>query len=413
MAPLRDALLVLAVLALPVSGPRAARASEDEPAAADAAARAFEKGLSREQVATVRFLEHVGIRFVEDAAATEVVPPRAGEPVVRLPKAMTPAQTEALGASLAGIADSVPARLGYQERLHDAAQRALKRLADNATSGRYTFPKVLVFDSWFWSVDPPEPEWVRVGDVHRPRGSPSDAIEAFYEKPASLECYAAQVVATYAIQYELYGREAFDEAFRPEELGIGTPEEYHKTEFGRHMLGGSSSHPWLALLIGREDRREDAGMVLARYGPKAFTGVTGIIRDLCGSDISNENFVIASVSPAALEVLRTRGFRFVAQQTNEAHEALEATRRRFATGPLVSESRKKVAAVLSNPVFTEIKVYVHPYGIVPLRELVEDKLKRDKNAVGVGPYLHGREDAFFRRYRESFVRRWLAANPGD
>jgi hypothetical protein len=407
--------LVLLLLA----GPPSLSAPAEPPAASDAAAvAALDPFLTPEQRVHARFLEHLGWRITVDPVATVcsshvlALPTldSPGDLVVRVPPRPSKEVVAALGAALPSLADSVPTRLGWLRRLVPAVDAATRKLSAAAASGRYIFPQLLFLDNPFWALAPPQPEWVRDGDVWRASTSSARAIEAFYERKGATECYAAQILAGFAIQYELFGAARFDRLFRPEEVALGQPAAYHRTAYGRHVAADARP-AWWALLIGGEDQKRDSSVVLARYGPLAFTGLTGIVRDQTGGTDCNENFTIVSISPAAVEEIRASGgFRIVAQATVEARDHHLATRAMFGTAKTIREHKRAIDAIFERPIFRDLRLYIHPYGVVPLAQIARKKILTKDASVETSLYLHGREDAFFRLYREAFLRDALAGS---
>jgi hypothetical protein len=303
---------------------------------------------------------------------------------------------------LPGLVDSVASRCAFQHRVHAAVGRATARLTANQVRGRYLFPPfLLLFDSPWWELSPPQPDWVPKDGGFVPAGTPSQGIEAFYEKEAQAECYVAQLLSIYATQRELYGDAAFDRAFRTDEIIIGRPEVYFASPVGSHAVW-DRPYRWRALLIGPEDQNKDPGPVLAALGPRAFSGLTGIVKDQKGGDLSNENFTIVSVSPRGNEALRTRGFAGIATLATEALRAYQVSRAYLAHGRAVREAKERIEAIYADPLLADVMVYTHPYGVVPIGYLVRTKLKRKLAAMEVWLYTNGREDHLYRRYREAF-----------
>jgi hypothetical protein len=63
--------------------------------------------------------------------------------------------------------------------------------------------------------------------------------------------------------------------------------------------------------------------------------------------------------------------------------------------------------MLADPAFSEFIVYVHPFGNMSIVDIVHKKLKQGSTPISVSLYTHGREDAFFRRYRDAVRARCL------
>ena len=341
----------------------------------------------------------------EDLAAAQA----AGDLQILVPIRATDADLRAFGTGLAPLSESPASRGAWQLKVAPAVARATARLQANCDRGNYTFPQLLVIDSPFWGLEPPEPEWVEDGIVWRARTSPGRAIEGFYDKVAVAECYAAQLVAVFAVQYEVHGPESFDQAFRPEEVQIGKPPAVQSSPFGSG-LPRCDDNPRRALFLEAGDTR-DPFVVLALAGPKAFAGVPGILRDQDRQKYCNENFVLVSMSPAATALLaREGGLEHIRARTAEALGEFRAARSPFATAASIEASQARMREILASPVFTGMRMYIHPYGIVTLGEMVVKKLERMNAAIEVFPYLSAREEGFYRRYRLAFLRRWRDAH---
>jgi hypothetical protein len=380
----------------------------------------LDRALSPVEREELAFLDHLGWRFAYDPAAKEVEvrggsPCRrgtlaeahaAGDLVVAFPESSTEEDLVRFGRTLGDLAESVPSRCAWQLRVAPAVERATAKLAAAAEDGRFTFPKWAVIPALIFTMSPPEPAWVREGKVCRARTKPSTAVEAFYTEDCSTECYVAQTVAAYAAMYELLGPAAFDEAFRPDEIAVGQVWHFHQTPIGKTM-NAPADYPWRALLLRSGDRGTDPGLVLARLGPSAFPGLTGILMDQAGRVRSNQNLMFVSVSPAAADSLaRNGGFDFLARQSRELLALHSENRARFAKAATVEANEARMEEVLSDPAFREVRVYIHPFGVKTLGEMLDLLLRKDRTAVHFVLYDQAREDAFFRRYRETWKARW-------
>ena len=425
--------MLLALVGLPI-GARLAR-SDEPPGPTRAAGTAsatptlpalLDRASTPAQRAERAFLEHLGWRFESDPAASKIIvvggtPCRrsdlasaqaAGDLRIRVPAAVTSEELARFVGTLPEVTDSVASRCAWQLLVAPAADRAIRRLSENEARGFWTFPHWALWNAPVFSMDPPRSQWVRKGRIVQAREKPSAAIEAFYTERASTECYVGQALAAYAIQYELYGPRWFDEVFAPDEIALGQVQYFHETPLGRSM-NVSEDYPWRALFFRPSDAEEDPGVVLGRLGPLAFTGLTGILMDQNGTGLSNENFTFASVSAAAVEVLvKNGGFAFIAERTQELLALERATHTLFVTGPDLTANRKEVNRLLSNPVFRGILLHIHPYGVVPLGEIVDRMRRRDRVALEVVLYKEAREDTFFQRYREAWKARWRRAAAG-
>jgi hypothetical protein len=382
--------------------------------------------LSPDAKGWLAFLEHLGWRVVVDPGAKEATyvggaPARrasieeaqtAGDLRLLVPPTMTAEALERWAAALPLLADGVDSRCAWQLRVAPAVESAVAKLSAAAKRDDYRFPKILVvIDSPFFTLEPPEGLWKKQGDLWVPTVKPSEAISSFWTKPSIAECFVAQTIATLAVQHELYGPEGFDEAFRPEDLGLGWVKAYYETPLGRAM-DKEDEHAWRALLVHESQADEDAGMVLGRLGPKAFVGVTGILMDPGGSGRGNENYVIVSVSDAACEQLARAGFAEVKRLSTIALEAGIATRAPFMKASDIDAENARLRAAYAEPVMTGVRIYIHPYGVVTFGEMADKKRRKERTPIEANVYKGGREDAYFHRYRDVFLARWKRANPG-
>jgi hypothetical protein len=373
------------------------------------------------------FLEHLGWRVVHDPGA-KAIEARGGSPcrrrslaeahaagdlVVSVPWGATDDDLARFGRTLRELSQSLPSRCAWQLRMGPAVERATARLAEAAESGRWTFPQWAVIPALIFTMSPPESEWVREGDVCRARGRPSAAVRAFYTEDCSTECYVAQTVAAYAAQYELHGAEAFDRVFEPDEIAVGQVWHFHQTPIGKTM-NAPPGYPWRALLLQNSDRGQDPGLVLARLGPSAFPGLTGILMDQAGRSRSNQNLMFVSATPEATEsMVRHGGFAWLAERSRELLELHTQNRARFVKGATVAANERRMEEILADPAFAGVRVYIHPFGVKTLAEMMDLLLRKDRTAIHLILYDQAREDAFYQRWREDFLARRRAARPRD
>ncbi len=381
--------------------------------------------LTPEQLRERAFLEHLGWRFVTDPSVRTItmaggVPCRhsnlaashaAGDLRVLFPPTVTQAEVAKLGASLDDVANSIATRCAWQLLIAPAVERAAAKLSENQARGFWVFPHWGPIPAPIFSMDPPATAWVRIKKekICRAREKPSAAIEAFYTQRASTECYVGQTLASYAIQYEVYGAAWFDAVFAPEEIAIGQVEHFHKTPLG-HSMSSPDDYPWRALFLRPDEMEEDPGIVLARLGPLAFPGLTGILMDQFGRSRSNQNFTFVSVTAEAADwLVKNGGFGSIAERTRELL-ALEMTPRRpFVTGADLLAVQAREDAIFAEPVFRGVRLYIHPYGVKTLGEMLDKLRRKDRTAVELILYDEAREDTFFQRYRGAWKARWSAS----
>ncbi|MCC7137151.1 MAG: hypothetical protein IT460_01835 [Planctomycetes bacterium] len=402
----------------PVAPPR------PEPAATPRAA--LEAALTPDLRGELAFLEHLGWQLVEDPSVQDVTVVEgrpgfrasidearaAGDLRIRVPAGRGAAVAPALARVLPATADGVGSRVAWQQRLRPAAEAVGRRLGAAADAGVYKFPRLLGITSPLFMFSPPGTSWVERGEgVWVPRGSSAAALLDFESKPSLAECLVGQTVMILTMQRELLGDAAFDEAYEPDAVALGPLPGFHATPLGRHLADTSTS-PWQALVVrSSEVGTADAGSLIGRYGAAAFHGMTGLLRDQAGTDRCNENIVVVSISAAAAEAFRTQGFARIGTLTQEWLDLATAERGKFMTAAKAAPIRRRIAEIRADPVLAELRVYIHPYGITTVLDVAEKKLKRDKRNLELFPYLSGRDDELYQRYRRVWKARFLRGAP--
>jgi hypothetical protein len=372
------------------------------------------EGVPPAELATWAWLEHLGWRFVADPRIQKVAihpgqvghrttiaeAQAQGDLLVRVPP--TPEGARELRALLPQFIDGSATRLAWLHRVEEAGRIAAGKLDQLTKMGRFKFPQLLLWNSPWFQFHPPPEAWKVVARNYTPTGKPSEAIEAFYRRGGLSECFSAQWLLVYAIQYELFGREAFDEMLPPEQMVVGRPTDVKPTRLGQDMLP-DREYPFRAMFLRHADLKQDAGVNLARLGPRAFAGMTGIVRAHDESDSCNQNFVHVGMTPrACADLLQKGGMAYV---SDLGRKLFQASRGR------TPEARAEKARLLAEPVLAEWTIYVHPFGIVSLGWMLDYEMSDESKSAYLMLYLHAREDTFYRRYRETFERRWLRGLP--
>ncbi|MBC7693300.1 MAG: hypothetical protein H7222_16165 [Methylotenera sp.] len=222
-------------------------------------------------------------------------------------------------------------------------------------------------------------------------GKPSRAIDAFYHSSIHGDCAVGIQMAQYATQYELYGKKDFNQAFDSGEIVIGDWE----------FLGKTHS----ALQTSDISTIDQKAAEVSKLGQEALVGLSGYINNVNGWDSLDdkadqaENFVITSVSAQAGRNLRTAGgfakydvlnvkiwqLLVQANQLGDLVPEIADLRQQIARAEYVGEStqalqnsvtriegsdsmiaplRAQVNELFKDEVYTDIKVYVHPLGIM-------------------------------------------------
>jgi hypothetical protein len=381
---------------------------------------ALSNGLTADQQAELRFLEHLGWTFDRDPAATEVKI-HAGTPCYRRdPQSMkaggdlrvtvpaTIADPAAFGRAIGGLPDALASRCAYKQKISVAVREATRKLSAIAEAGEFTFPQWLVVPSPIFRCTLPEPEWKKDGVENLCTGLPSKGIGAVYEKGGVAECYTAQWLAIFATQMELYGPAWFDQVFTKEELRIGRPQEAYRTVLGQHVDEGKP-RAWKSLVLTDADLRDDPVIALARLGPKAFAGATGVLQNDEEFYGANQNFMVVSVSPRAVEELKARGgVRRILELTSEAVGVRKEAKIISASERAANRARRE--AIYADPLLAEFKVYCHPYGVISLGELAELEITDHARPIKIRIYVNGLDDVLYQRYRMAWKQRWLREN---
>lgn len=423
---LRLALLLSALFALG-TGPAAA---EPAPGGQARVLAVLERALAPEQYCEVLFLRHLGWRFEVDPAVTALTvdagrPGRhatlaavhaAGGLRIRVPSGFDVRQARAAAPRLMALADSVPSRLAYRHKLVGPVDRATKRLTQMSEAGRHVFPEIFeLFHSPTYRVRMPLTEWTERDRMFFAARSPALAMEAFFRLGSTAECYVGQLLALYAVQYELLGRDWFDRILTTEEMVVGRPNDVIKTPLMK-LLVYEVPHDWRALILDKPNQRKDPILALAPHGPIAFTGLAGVVLNQDTSCFTQDNILIVSASQRAIdELVAGGGIEFFNRETaklwdiaNDGKDGLLDVAGLFQVGSLSEAAEKKVDEILKRPMYSEIKLYVHPDGLVPLAFTVKKFVERTESPVTLRINLNGLDAEFYARYRKAFVQGCLA-----
>jgi len=391
----------------------------------------FEQALTPESFCELRFLLHLGWQFQQDADVTELTV-HGGRPLalptlpaaqaagylrIKLPIGFDIEGARRFEPSVALLADGGASRCAYKHKIVVATRQAAERLQAMTKAGRYVFPHLIeIWDSPWFRMRFPTDEWVvkRDAETNKVRSyaanrSAAEAMRAFLERGANAECYVGQSICCYTQQYMLYGHEWFDEAWAPLDLWVGQPRHIKDSPLGRYTRS-DPAYRWRVLLLDRDAQRADPALGLAKFGPGAFAGVSGIVMNQVPGVTSNENFVIVSASQRAVDQLVAGGgLASFLRPAQEAWRHMNASKGIFKSRRSKQVAARRIDQIYSTPIFKEIQVYVHPYGIVDFASLFKKKMQVADTPTRVVIYQYGREDFCYQRYRASFKQRCLRA----
>ncbi|MGE8286414.1 MAG: hypothetical protein ACN6RG_00540 [Stenotrophomonas sp.] len=337
-----------------------------------------------------------------------------GDLRVQVPEGFDATQRERMAEALLQQQASVCA---YAFRLGDATRAAARRLQDNPG---YRFSALQLGWIGFGARGAGAQGWQRFrsfGRGYAPSGSNSRALEAFYSGRVRSECGVGRQVAQLATQRELYGDAAFDAEFSAGELSIGTFLTLHDTP---NILLGSNAGEFFA---------DGKAVRTAAMGRQAFMGLPGYISHVYDKryldDINNqaENFVITDISEAAAQALaRHGGFAHYdalnARIWELARQMPGHGRRRFerllherdATlrAALPAEQQvllARIDALMADPVYGGLMLYVHPRGVRPLGYHIARLLDRNpRTPFSIELTLHNLHTTLYRRWIDARLR---------
>ncbi len=337
-----------------------------------------------------------------------------GDLRLQVPSGYSAAQREQLAEQVLQQQASICA---YAFQLGDAARTASSRLQDNPG---YRFTALQLGWIGFGARGARAQGWQRFrsfGRGYAPQARNSVALEAFYSGRVRSECGVGRQVAQLATLRELFGDAAFDTAFSSGELSIGTFLSLHDTQ--SILLGSSAGE-----LFG-----DGKAVRTSALGRQAFMGAPGYIVHAFDAtyldDINNqaENFVITDVSAAAAGGLARHGgfdhYDALNKRLWELAQQLPGSGwRRFERllyerdGPLraaLPEAQRDVLtqmdAVLADPVYRELMLYVHRQGVRPLGYHVARLLDRNpRTPFVIELVLHNLHTTIYQRWLQARLR---------
>jgi hypothetical protein len=333
---------------------------------------------------------------------------------LRIPRGYSAIQRELLAVELLHTPTSVCA---YAFRLGEATRTATKRLQSNEN---YRFSALQLGWIGFGLGGSHAQGWQRFrsfGRGYAPQAGNAQALEVFYSGRVRSECGVGRQVAQLATQRELYGDALFDREFTPGELSIGTFLTLHQTQ---SILLGSSAGDFFA---------DGKAVRTSAMGRQAFMGVPGFIEHVFErkflDDINNqaENFVITDISAAAAQALAQRGgfahydevnreiWQLSQQMPGSGWRRFERllherdSELRAALPPEQQRVLERIDALLADPVYRELLIYVHPKGVQPLGYHIARLLDRNpRTPFSIDLALHNLHTTLYQRWINARLR---------
>lgn len=339
---------------------------------------------------------------------------RLGDLQVHIPARYSASQREQFAA---GLLQSPASVCAYAFRLGEAARTATARLQANAN---YRFSALQLGWIGFGMGGARAQGWQRFrsfGRGYMPAAGNAQAVDAFYRGHVRSECGVGRQIAQLATQRELYGDALFDREFAAAELSIGTFLTLHDTQ---SILLGSGAGELFA---------DGKAVRTSALGRQAFMAVPGFIEHVFErsflDDINNqaENFIITDLSAAAAQALARHGgfahYDRVNRQIWQLSQLMPGSGwRRFerllherdpalraALPPEQQAVLARIDALLADPVYRELRVYVHPKGVRPLGYHIVRLLDRNpRTPFSVDLALHNLHTTLYRRWVDARLR---------
>ncbi|WP_235430296.1 hypothetical protein [Xanthomonas sp. MUS 060] len=314
--------------------------------------------------------------------------------------------------ALRHLLETSATQCGYLLRLGAATERAVARLQGNPG---YRFSALQLGWIGFGPRGARAQGWQgfrSFGRGYRPVQGNAHALDAFYRGYVRSECGVGRQIAQLAAQRELYGDAGFDRAFSADELSIGTFLTLHRTD--SILLG---AHAGSLFADGKAEKT-------AQRGRAAFLGVPGYLVHVFESgyldDINNqaENFVVVAISADAAQALRRHGgFAYYDRSNRRIWELAQALRgpgrARFERLLVMRDARLRsglslaqrqvlaqLDALLDDPVYRGLDIYVHPKGVKPIGYHVVRLLDRNpRTPFAIELTLHNLHTTLYRRWR--------------
>ncbi|MBF0314199.1 MAG: hypothetical protein HQK50_14485 [Oligoflexia bacterium] len=289
--------------------------------------------------------------------------------------------------------DSAASLCAYKQKVRTAALTATTKLDANR---RYNFG----VGKWAY-CDVPWDEWSKIDQSNRyscvvATLSPTSAMECFYDYYCRSECAAGLQASLLATQMELY-RPHFDQAFSTSEVILGYWQDLYQSD---NPFFSKTKQEIYSKRIQDED-----GTLHASLGAAAFIGLSGYIGNVLGEEYLDspadrgENFMIVDMSAAANEELKSHGGLPYFTQMN--HQLWKLYNEEGS-----NDYQEKIDKILAGAFYSQVKVYVHPLGIMSFGEHIKRLLERNPRT----PYkfrLHDEttNSVLFERYKQHLIKR--------
>ena len=292
-----------------------------------------------------------------------------GDLVIELPAQSSGADLTSLLAMLPGLTRDSASMCAYKFKVGQSVKAATQKLAANPglrfSGNQITFVDFGIFANEFkgWR------ETSFLGTSYIPNRSNARSIKTFYNESVKMECAVGLQIAQYASLYELYGDADFDRAFEKQEIVIGV---WDRLAYSPSVTQGSHRGRTLNDPLAQE---------ISQQGTQALVGISGYIGNVFGEKFLDqsadrgENYIITSVSKAAGENLKkNHGLAYYNNQARKFWDLGQKLGRQqkgfywsaLARGQSMGSSQQEreilseMRAILADPVFSEIRVFVHP-----------------------------------------------------
>ncbi|MBT4760974.1 MAG: hypothetical protein HOO06_04685 [Bdellovibrionaceae bacterium] len=289
-------------------------------------------------------------------------------------------------------------KMKYAKALNKVLTKILKKT-------NYTFPKKIInpesgeeeigdmvkLPSSHWNCNYDVKYKNSMGCLAKPSVTSSEAIDAIYDAAIETECFNASYLLPMLVEREVYGSDIYNKIYQNGTLTIG-------------YVDGASNHFnfWNYVLAIPEaiDTMLDSSYKLRHKGPLLAIGLRGAIinegkfrKDLStlenpsGHEVlldskpdRNENFVIVHMSENSYRSLVSLGTANLSDKMLEAWKQLGKLKKYKNLNSDFKNKQKRnnwINRFLNDPFFTETQVYVHPLGVMSIRDHIVRLFKKN------------------------------------